>query len=260
MGFVIVVVVITALILYVKSGNNTNWIWKILSPKKIRTKYDIPITSEKRTVVKPVDLEFEPSCNQTPQIVVFDTETTGLLPANMVSDDNYMEFPRIVQIAWMVFDKEMKIIKKQSYIIKQKNKIPVSAIEIHGITNEIADKEGVEIERAIKEFNMDIANAKVLVAHNMKFDYNVTKSEYMRLDYDYSALENIHKGCTMLMSIDFCAIKRYRQKGYKYPSLYETYRDLHPDKILQKKMLHNALTDVALCAKSLEAMWKYEIL
>ena len=47
----------------------------------------------------------------------FDTETTGL-PYSSTS--NYENWPRIIQIAWLLIDEDGDIKSKNSYIIKPK--------------------------------------------------------------------------------------------------------------------------------------------
>jgi DNA polymerase III epsilon subunit-like protein len=221
---------------------------------------DGEVVTIKRTKVKPEDMEFPKSKTNIPEIIVFDTETTGIPETADATKRNCKNFPRIVQIAWMVFDDDIEMIKSQSYIIKQEESTPVSSIEIHGITDEIAKEKGVCINDVLNEFLSDIKTAKVLVAHNMKFDYNVVKSELYRNNLDTDAIENIHKCCTMLISKDYCAIERYGSADYKYPTLAELYMKCFPEKILHKKMLHNALFDVAVCAKCLCKLYQENVI
>ena len=71
-------------------------------------------------------------------ICVFDCETTGLPPKGAKWDVDFAEFPNIVQLAWAVNEKE------RSFIIKPEGwKIPEASIEVHGITAERANAEGV---------------------------------------------------------------------------------------------------------------------
>jgi DNA polymerase III epsilon subunit-like protein len=223
------------------------------SRNTINDMYSRPDVAVNTPYVKPQDLEFKKSTTGIRSIAVFDTETTGLPSRKKATQNNCASFPRIVQIAWMIFDKDLKIIKQQSYIVKQEKKIPKTSIQIHGITDEIAQNKGVDIEIALNEFLSDIEKCDVLVAHNVEFDYNVLKSEIYRNGLDAFSIERIHKFCTMRASTDFCAIERYGG-GYKYPTLKELYSKCFPSKILSEEMLHNALTDVAVCAKSLEKL------
>ena len=67
----------------------------------------------------------------------FDTETTGLIPKGANWETDYNLFPYIVQIAWIMNDKE------NEYIIKPENwEIPEDVIRVHGSDNFKAMTEG----------------------------------------------------------------------------------------------------------------------
>ncbi len=71
----------------------------------------------------------------------FDTETTGV-PANYrapASDSN--NWPRLVQIGWLLTDETAMQIESAEYLIKPDGfTIPQDAAKIHGITTELALK------------------------------------------------------------------------------------------------------------------------
>lgn len=73
-------------------------------------------------------------------VLTFDCETTGLPPKGAKWDVDFAEFPNIVQLAWAVNEKE------RSYIIKPEGwEIPEASTEVHGITAERANAEGVPL-------------------------------------------------------------------------------------------------------------------
>ena len=90
----------------------------------------------------------------------FDTETTGL-PRNYqapVSDSR--NWPRVVQIAWLITDAEGFEQKSAEYIIKPQGfVIPKAASRIHRITNEVANRQGVELGPVLEEIIADLAPA-----------------------------------------------------------------------------------------------------
>jgi DNA polymerase III epsilon subunit-like protein len=221
---------------------------------------NVSTAPKKRSPINSQDLEFEKSATGIPSILVFDTETTGLNPREEVARSNCTQFPRIVQIAWIVFDKELKVISQQSQIVKQTKKIPQEAIRIHGITDEIAKNRGVEINTVLRDFLSDAKSCDVLVAHNIGFDLPVLKSELYRNDIDVGVIKHKRNLCTMISSVNFCAIERREWDTYKYPTLKELYENCFPDKILDEKILHNALFDVTICAKSLERLRELKII
>ncbi len=87
---------------------------------------------------------------------VYDTETTGL-PQNyrapLTDSENW---PRLVQLAWQLHDVDGKLISRGNRIVKPDGfKIPFTSSQIHGITTEIAEAEGLPLEEVIEEFNTD---------------------------------------------------------------------------------------------------------
>ena len=93
----------------------------------------------------------------------FDTETTGL-PRNWkapLSDLN--NWPRLVQLAWLHYDKDGNKIAENNYIIKPDGfTIPVDASRIHGISNEIALSKGISLQEVLSEFQNLIVQASYL--------------------------------------------------------------------------------------------------
>lgn len=90
-------------------------------------------------------------------VLTFDFETTGLPAKGAKWDVDFEEFPNIVQLAWSVNEKE------RSYIIKPEGwKIPEASIEVHGITAERANAEGVPFADIIDEFLEDCKKARLL--------------------------------------------------------------------------------------------------
>ncbi|MHC4458974.1 MAG: 3'-5' exonuclease, partial [Planctomycetota bacterium] len=104
----------------------------------------------------------------------FDTETAGL-PRNRkapVSDLN--NWPRLVQIAWLQYDKSGSQVKGSDYIIKPEGfTIPYNSTKIHGITTKKAMEEGVLLDVVLEEFSTVIDRSDYLVAHNMDFDEKI---------------------------------------------------------------------------------------
>ena len=88
-------------------------------------------------------------------VLTFDCETTGLPPKGAKWDVDFAEFPNIVQLAWAVNEKE------RTYIIKPEGwEIPEASTEVHGITAERANAEGVPFADIIGEFLEDCEKAR----------------------------------------------------------------------------------------------------
>ena len=174
----------------------------------------------------------------------FDTETTGV-PRNYKAPvtDSY-NWPRLVQLAWIMADKNGNVLKKKSVIIKPDGfSIPSDAAAVHGITNERAQREGKPLQEVLKEFATDLSFAERVVGHNIDFDQHIVGAELYRLNMDYDALMNKPCICTMKSSMDFCAIPNPNSYygGYKWPSLQELYR-----KLFERSFddAHDALADI----------------
>ncbi|KYK26854.1 hypothetical protein AYK20_08535 [Thermoplasmatales archaeon SG8-52-1] len=173
----------------------------------------------------------------------FDTETTGL-PAGPVSD--YQNWPRIIQIAWLLIDENKNIKSKNSFIIRPEGyTIPRRVIKIHGITMKRAIEEGVALEHALHRFLGDSNYADVLVAHNIAYDYGVIRGEMLRKKIP-DFLKWHSQFCTMTSKpvLDYC--KSFRLNGSRQcPSLSELYFLLFGEKLVNA---HDALIDAEACA------------
>lgn len=174
----------------------------------------------------------------------FDTETTGI-PKNYkapVADIN--NWPRLVQLAWLLTDKGGNEIKRAEYIIKPSGfSISEEAARIHGITNEIAIKAGVDLKPVLEEISGDISKSRVLIAHNMQFDEKILGAEFLRMGFP-NQIEGMPKKCTMQSSTDYCKIPG--PYGNKWPRLQELYKKLFREDF---NNAHNALADVKACSR-----------
>jgi DNA polymerase III epsilon subunit-like protein len=143
------------------------------------------------------------------------TETTGLHKTHKpVSKKELFNFARPVVINY-----EIGNYKKNEYVLENKVRqiikprclnIPEETVQFHGITQEIAEKEGIEIETVINQFKKDIKNVNVIISHNVDFHlktliaesvkYNIPIdfSNYLIIDtisffheYDYIKLKDL---------------------------------------------------------------------
>ena len=146
------------------------------------------------------------------KVIVFDTETTGLIPGYNTSLYDTKKYPYIVQLSWLLFDVDNdKLVNVGDYIIKLPPGETISdeVAKIHGITNEIMKTKGVPVMHALQSFVNDLKQARVCVAHNIKFDKRMIRVEFAR----NKMIDYIHKGnytfyCTMYNSVDVCKLPR----------------------------------------------------
>lgn len=174
----------------------------------------------------------------------FDTETTGL-PKNWKAPITDLDnWPRLVQLAWLVYDTDEKIISQGNLIIKPDNfTIPIEAEKVHGISTEKAINEGVVLTYALSMFSAAVQRSEILIAHNISFDEKIIEAEYLRS----GALANllgIKKICTKETSTTYCALQG--NFGYKWPTLMELHETLFDIGFVNA---HDALVDVKACAK-----------
>ena len=136
----------------------------------------------------------------------FDTETTGLPKDWKAPVTNLDNWPRLVQIAWMLYDKDGGKISEASYVVKPEGfDIPTVASDIHGITTEKALAEGRPLVDVLKDFKEMLDNSKSLVAHNMSYDIKIIHAELLRKNMPCD-LETRATVCTKESSTNFCAI------------------------------------------------------
>ncbi len=174
----------------------------------------------------------------------FDTETTGL-PSNWkapVSDLN--NWPRLVQLAFLYYDKNGNKISSGDYIIKPEGfTIPTDASRIHGISTERAIREGESLITVLQKFQSLINQSEVLVAHNMSFDEKIVGAEFLRIGMQNSIISK-NKICTMQSTTNFCALNG--PYGYKWPKLSELHYKLFRTGFDEA---HNAAVDITATAK-----------
>lgn len=174
----------------------------------------------------------------------FDTETTGL-PGNWkapVTDLN--NWPRLVQLAYLYYDKNGNKISHGDFIIKPEGfTIPPDASRIHGISTEKALEEGKALLTVLQEFQALVSETEYLVAHNISFDEKIIGAEFLRNRMP-DILASKRKICTMQGTTNFCKIDG--PYGYKWPKLSELHYKLFKTGFEEA---HNAAVDISATAK-----------
>ena len=101
----------------------------------------------------------------------FDTETT-ILPRNWIAPVTYLNnWPRLIHLAYLLYDKNGNRIAGGDHIIKLEGfVIPADASNVHGISTDKANNEGKDLFTVLKEFNSLIDQSEYLVAHNLSFE------------------------------------------------------------------------------------------
>ena len=179
--------------------------------------------------------------------LIYDTETTGLAKDFSAPPTDTDNWPRMVQIAWQLHDKTGKLLENKSFIIYPDGfDIPFNAVQIHGITTEKAQKEGILLTEVLNEFRKVLQKVKILGGHNLSFDQGVVGAEFVRSGLDYKEIE-FPIADTMWASRDFCALPGGRGGGFKPPTLSELHKILFGTAFDEA---HNASADVNATARS----------
>lgn len=176
--------------------------------------------------------------------LVFDTETSGLPASHKAAVDDTRNWPRLVELAWVVIDDSLSATESSTFIIKPEGfSISEEAQRIHGITMELATKDGAPLRYAMACLAEDLSNCSTIVAHNLDFDLPVVNCEFVRLRMP-SSLTTKSRLCTMKSTALLCNIPG--PCGPKWPRLEELYYFLFNKRL---EGSHRALNDVMATAE-----------
>lgn len=180
---------------------------------------------------------------------VFDTETSGLPYKERGSNYDYTNLDhfnssRLLSISWLLLNDVNEIVEKKTYYIKPDNfEISEASINIHGLSKEFLNENGITIHEVLLNLNglFTKYNINLLIAHNINFDINILKSELFRYNYTITLnkIARTETFCTMLGS-------QVRMNVYKWPKLAEAYRYFYNEDITNA---HDAEYDTLYCYK-----------
>jgi len=153
---------------------------------------------------------------------IVDVETTGLSPGA----------EKITEIAIYLHDGKMIVDEFQSLINPEK-KIPYRIVQITGINNQLVQDapKFYEIAKKIVELTED----KILVGHNVRFDYNFIRSEFKSLGFDFQR-----------RTLDTVRLSRKLIPGRRYYSLAKLCKDLGIENPARHRAAGDALATTRL--------------
>ena len=179
------------------------------------------------------------------------TETTGLPRSWRAPVTDLNNWPRMVQIAWILTEEDGTRIAAEDHIILPEGyRIPRGASKVHGITTERALAEGKELQEVLEKFNELVERADALVAHNISFDEKIVGAELLRKKITTRFFQK-RKICTMESSTDYCRIPG--PYGYKWPRLSELHHKLFGEGFEEA---HNAAADIQATERCFREMKK----
>ncbi len=170
----------------------------------------------------------------------FDTETTGLPKNYDASFYDTENWPRIVQLSYILFviqENKIKLLKKQNVILSPDNsfRISTSSTNIHGISDRDARNMGFNRKYVLQTFAKQLNEVDYLIGHNVEFDINVLRAEFERENIDVShPFNHIKRICTMKSSMPLYP------KGSYWPKLENLYHKLTGEHM---KGAHNSMND-----------------
>jgi len=194
------------------------------------------------------------------KVIVFDTETTGLIPKNGSVYNKKTKNPYIVQLSWLIFDTaKNELDGTYDYIIKLPDEItiPKEASDIHKITNKIMREKGLDIGFVLSKFYNDLIKCNMLIAHNITFDKKMLMIEFYRNGYGRHFQKNkYNEYCTMIMGTPICnktMISKFTGKPFvRYCKLIELHQELFNE---TPNNLHNSLIDILVCFRCYYKMY-----
>ncbi len=165
-----------------------------------------------------------------------DTETTGV--------DNGA---RICQLGAILTDADGKTLGELNTLIKiGDTPIHPMAFAAHGITAELANKYGWDIDHALMALDNMAAHAERTIAHNLDFDRRMLKLAYDRTTW-VGKIITMPSVCTMKMSTDVCKIPAAKSgTKYKWPKLQEVHKFLFG---VEFEGAHDAMEDIRATAR-----------
>lgn len=184
----------------------------------------------------------------------FDTETTGLPKDASLSHTDVDNWPRLVQIAWVLCDEDKRIIEERAYIVKPDGYIiPERATAVHGISTDKALAEGLPIKEVLITFMRVLLQADYVVGHNIRFDRKIVVAELYRNLFGSHLDEKLYAiryRDTMHIAREYVKIPSNNKSGYKFPKLQEMYVGLFDKEFVHA---HNAIEDIHA---TVQCFWK----
>lgn len=111
-------------------------------------------------------------------MIIFDTETTGLLKASIVDLDKQ---PKIIEFAAIKLDdKTLEEVDRIEFLVHPQETLPKEIIKITGLTDEKL-KDAKTFEHHYEKLTDFFLGERILIAHNVSFDMGMLKNDLARI-------------------------------------------------------------------------------
>ncbi|WGH27722.1 MAG: DNA polymerase III subunit alpha [Candidatus Shikimatogenerans bostrichidophilus] len=167
-----------------------------------------------------------------------------------------MNWPRLIQISWQLYDNNGKLIKLNNYFIKPDNfKINKKSFLIHGINKKLLKKRGKNIKYVLNKFYKYLKLSTYIIGHNIDFDINIINGEFFRLK------KNINKIFLKKKKIDTqkALLNNNKFNITKWLNLKQTFYFLYK-KNVEKELFHNSFYDVYIIVLCFIKLLYYKII
>lgn len=112
-------------------------------------------------------------------------------------------WPRVVQLAWILTDFEGRVISERQYLIQPGRwRMQPGALRVHGITIGHARRHGRPLAEVLNRFALDLLQTDSVIGHNVQFDQKILGAEFLRVGQT-NPLQKRHAQCTMKMGASF---------------------------------------------------------
>ncbi len=173
----------------------------------------------------------------------FDTSAIGKPKSWKGAVDDPFNWPRMMHLSWLVYNKDRELIDSSDDIIKPEGfEIPVAIEQQNQVTHAEALDKGVPLKEALLRFKDAVNNAEYVISHNMKFNEGVVSSEFHRKGIAHT-LGASDKYCLMQEATWYCKLPS-KIGGYKWPTLQEVHAKVFGTRYANA---NNALGDVSAC-------------
>jgi len=186
--------------------------------------------------------------------LILDVETTGV--------DSKLD--RLVEVGWGIYRADGALVRTERHVIYQDGeKIPQRTIDIHGITDLVAETIGEPLEKIMNLLIDDIANTDLIVGHNIDFDIRFVKAGFRKVKFYESVIsqiDDIPTLCTADIPKEWYGKYSENKNGTKIlrrPTLTELHFRLFGKDF---KGAHTAIGDVLACGKCLFRLLELEVI
>lgn len=165
-------------------------------------------------------------------ILVYDTETTGLVRGTDYTDSN---MPFLASIAAILYDKEShRVVASINSMVQPDGwTMPEEASQVNGLTDEILQRLGVPASALLPACVALMLKANLCVAHNVDFDSKVIAAALWRHIIKEDSEETAHEIVKAWLALpSYCTMRESksivnaldRRGKVKYPKLTEAYK------------------------------------